>query len=61
MVRSGVLTKREMICLKYLWEFLRRNKDYQNDYRHIVQQMDIPVDVYVPLELSPEIPRVNTR
>ena len=30
MVRSGVLTKREMICLKYRWEFLRRDKDYQN-------------------------------
>ena len=26
-----------------------------------VQQMDIPVEVYAPLELSPEIPRANTR
>ena len=40
MVRSGVLTKREMICLKYRWEFLRRNKDYQNDYRQIVLKLN---------------------
>ena len=40
MVRSGVLTKREMICLKYRWEFLRRNKDYQNDYRHIILKLN---------------------
>ena len=26
-----------------------------------VKEMDIPVEVYAPLELSPEIPRVNTR
>jgi len=39
-VRSGVLTKREMICLKYRWEFLRRNKDYQNDYRHIILKLN---------------------
>jgi len=39
-VRSGILTKREMICLKYRWEFLRRNKDYQNDYGHIILKLN---------------------
>ena len=41
MIRAGVLTKREKLCLKYRWEFLRRNKEYQKDYRYITINLKV--------------------
>lgn len=41
MIRAGVLTNREKLCLKYRWEFLRRNKEYQKDYRYITINLKV--------------------
>ena len=41
MIRAGVLTKREALCLKYRWEFLRRNREYQKDYRYITINLKV--------------------
>jgi hypothetical protein len=41
MIRAGVLTKREMLCLRYRWEFLRRNKEYQSDYDYITTKLKV--------------------
>ncbi len=41
MIRAGVLTKREKLCLKYRWEFLRRNREYQKDYRYITINLKV--------------------
>lgn len=41
MLRGGVLTKREMLCLKYRWEFLRRNKEYQKDFAYITGTLKV--------------------
>ena len=43
-MRAGVLTKREMLCLRYRWEFLRRNKEYQRDYAYITGTLKV-VDI----------------
>jgi len=40
-MRAGVLTKREMLCLRYRWEFLRRNKEYQRDYARITVTLGV--------------------
>ena len=40
-MRAGVLTKREAFCLKYRWEFLRRNREYQKDYRYITINLKV--------------------
>ena len=44
MIREGVLTKREKLCLKYRWEFLRRNREYQKDYFFIIMKLNV-VDI----------------
>ncbi len=41
MLRVGLLTKREKNCLKYRWEFLRRNVQYMDDYIFIVRKLRI--------------------
>ncbi len=41
MIRAGVLTKRETLCLRYRWEFLRRNKEYQRDYVYITDTLKV--------------------
>ncbi len=40
-MRAGILTKREMLCLRYRWEFLRRNMEYQKDYAHITGTLKV--------------------
>ena len=40
-MRAGVLTKREAQCLKYRWEFLRRNKEYQKNYAYITDTLKV--------------------
>ena len=40
-MRAGVLTKREAFSLKYRWEFLRRNREYQKDYRYITINLNV--------------------
>ncbi len=41
MLKYGVLTKRELNCLKYRWEFLRRNQEYQKDYLYITDHLKV--------------------
>jgi hypothetical protein len=41
MLRYGSLSKREKTCLKYRWEFLRRNEEYRKDYRYVTKKLKV--------------------
>lgn len=56
-MRAGVLTKREMLCLKYRWEFLRRNKEYQKDYAYITGTLKV-IDIIRNKYPEPLVSRV---